>query len=201
MSEIITTQKKINIANGIFTVDILNKEDAFKEKCLNNGVSELALLFLHHTSVPKGHPDYMSETNAMKEFFPNTTIGTARNRAFKAAQRIYMLLFHGQKEEECLTYYKKTHKQPIFWMSRKTPDEIKAEILTKKQLMRKFRELKGAGIRGRLINEEKAEACAFIKEHYNKTFSKILSEIKNNLTVIPRIKMGNIPSNPKIRTR
>ena len=167
------------LSNGIFTPAMINSVASFEERALNHGVSGPALSFLHHTSLPKGHPDHMSETNAQKEFFPKTPIGTIKNRALKAAQRIYMLLFCGQKEEEYLAKYSETHKlKSASGNWHRIPVEEKAELKTKKELMRLFRESKGLGTRGKLTDPDKVEAEAYITQHYDKAFKKIMTETK-----------------------
>jgi len=163
------------LAKGSFTANQLADTSLFHKRLVHLGFEEPMVNFIYHTSMPKGHPDFMNKSVAQKTFMPEIKYLTAITRAQNAQTLILTHLWHGQEIDQYAEDYKKrTPAEKKGTRSRIAP-EVKAKQLAEKQLKAEFRENnKIKNKRGKLPKEFKKEYDEYLKQNLEELSQKIL---------------------------
>mgnify|MGYP007123681803 CR=1 FL=1 len=163
------------LAKGSFTANQLADPSAFHKRCVHLGFDEGIINFLYHTSMPKGHPDWMNKSVAHKTFMPEIKyLPTAIIRAQNVQSLILTHLWHGQELEHYAEVYAKS-KLPINKGTRNKLDpKIKATRIADKQLKAQFRADNNLGSRGRFIDEVQEKCNQYVEKNIDNLIEEIL---------------------------
>ena len=175
------------ITKGIFTLEDLDDMRKVEKILIANGIHPEAVAFIRHTSLPKGHPKYMSQAKAAKKCFPTVSTNQTKMKALEAYKEFWRLLFFGTELEHYQQVYEARYKKeskPLKSgklrkkIKSKFPPEVRAEKETKQQLNRAFRVQEDLGERGRLTQCLKDKFDRYLKEHYDLAYKKIIQEMQ-----------------------
>ena len=174
--------ESICLADGIFNLEIFNDPKQLKERLLSNGIHPNTLNYIFHTSLPKGHSDHLSDSEAARQFFPDVAPQTAKFRALKGHKTFVRLLLYGKQIDPCAEIWANRHKKAKSELTRpRIPIEMKAKTKTELELRKAFRSQENLGDRGKM-KENVKEACdKFVKTHYDEAYVKILEDMKNEV--------------------
>ena len=174
--------ESICLADGIFNLEIFNDPKQLKERLLSNGIHPNTLNYIFHTSLPKGHSDHLSDSEAARQFFPNVATQTAKFRALKGHKTFVRLLLYGKQIDPCAEIWANRHKKTKSELTRpRIPIEVKAKARTELELRKLFRSKNNLGDRGKM-KENVKEACdKYVSDNYDKAFGKILEDMKDEV--------------------
>jgi hypothetical protein len=167
------------LRNGNFTLSKLDDMEEIGKQLISHNVQPEVVDFIKHTSLPKGHPKYMSQAEAAKEFLPTLSLYQAQLKAMQAYREFWKQLFFGSELKHYQQLYETRNKKPDGRKRKKDiPIEERAEKETRIQLNRAFRSQEGLRDKGRMskMNNEKFER--YLKNHTKLAYNKILQEIK-----------------------
>jgi len=137
--------------------------------------------FIFHTAIcPKGHAQYINQTQAAAKFFPDIQSLSAKLRVLNSALSLITQIFSGQIVDECQAEYDRTHaKYEPKGTKPRLSIEDKAEREVVKELKITFRKQENIkSTRGRLPGDLPEKLERYIEDHKADAIAKRIEELK-----------------------
>ena len=122
------------LSNGNFTLSELEDMNEVIKVMKENDIHPNAAEYIKYTSLPKGHPEYLTQAEAAKKYFPEVSAPTAKVRVLNAYMQFWRVLFFGTELEHYqqlyeARYLKPEHEKKKRGRKHKLPLEERAKIL------------------------------------------------------------------------